>query len=50
MTLWIALPGGADLQVVHSCGNHTRVTAAQRPDPVPEVLVDPVVRMWAVVH
>ncbi|NUT93267.1 MAG: hypothetical protein HOY78_14730 [Saccharothrix sp.] len=50
LTLWIALPGGAGFQVVHSCGNDTCVNAARRSDAVVEVLVDPVVRTWAVVH
>ncbi|MEU7528465.1 hypothetical protein AB0A74_22225 [Saccharothrix sp. NPDC042600] len=50
LTLWVALPGGAGFQAVHSCGNHTCVSAAQRSDAVLEVLVDPVVRTWAVVH
>ncbi|NUT53356.1 MAG: hypothetical protein HOV94_39635 [Saccharothrix sp.] len=50
LTLWVALPGGAGFQVVHSCGNQTCVTAAQRSGAVLEVLVDPVGRTWAVVH
>ncbi|WP_141974811.1 hypothetical protein [Saccharothrix saharensis] len=50
LTLWITPPGGTGFQVQHRCDDLTCVTAAQRPDPVLDVLVDPEVRTWAVVH
>ncbi|MFE9748147.1 hypothetical protein ACFYOT_24850 [Saccharothrix saharensis] len=50
LTLWITPPGGTGFRVRHRCDNLTCVTAAQQPDAVLDVLVDPEVRTWAVVH
>ena len=50
LTLWITPPGVTGFQVRHRCDNLTCVTAAQRPDSMLDVLVDPEVRTWAVVH
>ncbi|MFJ6673557.1 hypothetical protein ACIQMJ_20815 [Actinosynnema sp. NPDC091369] len=50
LTLWITPPGGVGFGVEHRCDHHTCATAAGRPAAVLDVLVDPAVRTWAVVH
>ncbi|MCE6997491.1 hypothetical protein LZG04_22210 [Saccharothrix sp. S26] len=50
LTLWITPPGGVGFPVEHRCDHLTCVTAAGRSDAVLDVLVDPTVRTWAVVH
>ncbi|WP_367128187.1 hypothetical protein [Saccharothrix sp. HUAS TT1] len=50
LTLWITPPGGVGFQVEHRCDKLTCVTAAQRPTALLDVLVDPAVRTWGVVH
>lgn len=50
LTLWITPPGGTGFQVLHRCDDYTCVTAAGRSGAVLDVLVDPALRTWAVVH